>query len=107
MEGDTDTGIFRKAKDVAGHPTTKKSAAIGGLAGGASTATIILCYQLFTTQTNFNTHATTEANARRALWERVSAVDARVEAVNKQAEWIKGFLTGSKILPSNNNTNTP
>lgn len=44
-----DTTMISRAKNLASSPSVKKSITIGGLSGGVSSATIILCYQLFVT----------------------------------------------------------
>lgn len=105
MSEPTDTSIFQRTKDVATHPTTKKSAVIGGVSTGVSAATVLVCYQLFVSHSNFATHTAAEERGRKALWDKEAAQDSRIDEANRQAEWIKGFLTGAKILPSNTSTN--
>ena len=75
MSDESDTTMLERTKNFAALHG-KRSATIGGISGGVSAATIAMCYQIFTTNSQHK-----EDIARD--WREVKDLEVRVELIQK------------------------
>jgi hypothetical protein len=75
------TSLFKRAADSVTTPGARKSAAIGGLSGGVSAATLVLVYQLFVTQSNFNAYKQEAKESQSRVWRTIMDLTVEVEVL--------------------------
>ncbi len=108
-EGDTDQiekSFLEKAREKAKGVANRKSAAIGGLSGGVSAATLLIVWQLFTPLTYFNQHAQSERDARTAQWRALQDAVNRQDSTARELERLQGYLHGAGIISINRSVKT-